>query len=86
MSPLFSRYEVGLLLDRIKIMVLANIIQERRFLLSLGYPCCRFSGLLSQEHAQLCTVLLHMTQIVQLKLRKGQLSPGEPAQPVSLFV
>jgi hypothetical protein len=66
-------------------MVLANIIQERRFLLSLGCPPCGFSRLLSQEHAQLCAVLLHMTQIVQLKLCKGQLSPGEPAQPVSLF-
>ena len=30
-----------------------------------------FSRLLSQEPAQLCAVLLYMTQIVQLKLRKG---------------
>jgi hypothetical protein len=57
-----------------------------RFLLSLGYPACGFSSLLSQEHTQLCAMFLYMTQIVQLKLRKRQLSPSEPAQPVGLFV
>ena len=57
-----------------------------RLLMSLGNPACRYSCLLSEEHAQLCAVLLHMAQIVKLKLRKGQLSPCEPAQPVSLFV
>lgn len=55
-------------------------------LLSLRYPASGSYRLLSQEHTQLCAVLLHMTQIVQLKLRKGQLSPGEAAQPVCLFV
>lgn len=28
----------------------------------------------------------HVAQTVQLQLRKGQLSPGEPAQPGSLFL
>jgi hypothetical protein len=56
------------------------------FLLSPGYPTCGFSRLLSQEQAQLCAVFLNMTQIVQLKLRIGQFSPAEPAQPVRLFV
>jgi len=42
--------------------------------------------MLSKEHAQLCAVFLHMTQIVQLKLRKGELSPGKPAQTVGLLV
>lgn len=42
--------------------------------------------MVSQEHAQLCAVFLHVAQIVPLKLGKGQLSPGEPAQPEGLFV
>lgn len=54
--------------------------------MSLGNPRCGFPRLLSQEHAQLCTMLHYMTQIVQLKLRKGQFPPGEPAGSASLFV
>jgi hypothetical protein len=38
----------------------------RRFLLSLAYPVCGFYRLLSQEHTELCAVLLHMAQVVQL--------------------
>jgi hypothetical protein len=35
----------------------------------------------------LCAVLLHMTQVMQLKLHKGHLySPGEAAQAIRLFV
>jgi hypothetical protein len=48
-----------------KITVLANMIQERRFLLSPGYPLYGFPRPLSQEHEQLCAVLLHMTHGVQ---------------------
>jgi len=53
---------------------LGQVSENRRFLLRLGYPACGFSRLLSQEHAQVRPVLLHMTQVIQLKLQTGAIT------------
>src|SRR5215213_4107247 len=79
--------EAGALICVVLLRILSFVGEAGIFIFSFlrpGYPPSGFSCLLSQEHAQLCAVLLHMPQVVELELRKRQLSPGERAQPVRL--
>ena len=53
-----------------------------------GWPCAasrRADALLSQEHVQLCGVLLDVTQDVQQQLPERHLAPGEAADLAGLL-